>query len=73
MLGFVNYTHLAENTEIMHLISTLKLVKTPQKLCTGNKQVNDKKQLPYLHHCAHVWSAGHDGCHNKQTKIDFVT
>ena len=56
----------------MHLISTLKLVKTPQKLCTGNKQVNDKKQLPYLHHCAHVLSVGHDGCDNKQAKIDLV-
>ena len=32
-----------------------------------------EKQLPYLHHCAHVWSAGHDGCDNKQAKIDFVT
>ena len=32
-----------------------------------------QKQLPYLHHCAHVLSVGHDGCDNKQTKIDFVT
>ena len=56
----------------MHLISTLKLAKTPQKLCICNKQVNDNKQLPYLHHCAHVLSVGHDGCDNKQAKIDLV-
>ena len=30
-------------------------------------------ELPYWHHCAHVLSVGHDGCDNKQTKIDFVT
>ena len=24
-----------------------------------------QQQLPYLHHCAHVLSAGHDGCDNK--------
>ena len=31
-----------------------------------------QQQLPYLRHCAHVLSAGHDGCDNKQAKIDLV-
>ena len=30
----------------MHLISTLKLVKTPQKLCICNKLVHDKNNYP---------------------------
>ena len=30
----------------MHLLSTLKLAKTPQKLCICNKLVNDKNNYP---------------------------
>ena len=62
---------LAKNAEIMHLISTLKLVKTPQKLCiqqTSKRQ----KQLPYLHHCAHVLGVGHNGV-TISRQNDFVT
>jgi len=59
---------LAENTEIMHLISTL-ISKNTSK--TMHMQQTSKRQN--LHHGAHVLSVGHDGCDNKQTKIDFVT
>ena len=63
---------LAENTEIMHLISTL-ISKNTSKTMHMQQTSTRQKQLPYLHHCAHVWSVGHDGCDSKQTKIDFVT
>ena len=45
---------LAENTEIMHLISTLISKNTSKTM--HMQQTSRQKQLPYLHHCAHVLS-----------------
>ena len=73
VLVFVNYTHFSRKYRNYASNFHFKISKNTSKTMHMQQTSTRQKQLPYLHHCVHVWSAGHDGCHNKQTKIDFVT